>query len=245
MTSRQAVPDRRLPPLPLLLLTLLALTPATAAAQTAPAARIVVEGHGRLELPPDLAVVRVTIETRAESPDAAAAANAERQEAVLAALRGAGAEGGDLATVGYGVQPNWQWRDGERYLDGYVARTTLRARTSDLDRVGGWIDAAIDAGADQIEGVSFELSDPETARREALTVAVRNARRDAEAMAAAAGGRLGALLELSTGSGRPPSPEPMMRTMAAESSTDTRIVAGEQTVTATVTASWTFVPDGS
>jgi len=93
--------------------------------------------------------------------------------------------------------------------------------------------------------VSFELSDPETARRDALTLAVRNARRDAEAMAVAAGGRLGALLELSTGSSRSGSPEPGMRAMAAEPASDTQIVAGQQTVTAAVTASWTFVPDGS
>lgn len=229
--------------IPLVLVLLLVAT--SPALGQAPAARIVVDGKGEVTRPPDRAEIRLAIETRAQEPAAAAASNAERQQAVLQALRDAGVREGDVATIGYGVQPEWQWREGERFLDGYVARTGLQIRTAELDRVGTWIDTAIGAGADQIESVSFGLSDPLAVRREALAAAVGNARRDAEAMAAAAGGSLGRLIELTTASPQQPSPEPMMRAMAAESAADTQIVAGEQTVHATVTGVWEFVSDGS
>lgn len=110
----------------------------------------------------------------------------------------------------------------------------------DLARVGAVIDAALGAGATNISGIRFESTRREPARLEALAKAVQAARREAEAIARAAGGRLGALLEASTAGPvlYAPRAEMALRTMAA----DTPIAPPALEVTATVTARWAFVP---
>ncbi len=115
-------------------------------------------------------------------------------------------------------------------------------RTDKLDRVGAVIDAAIKKGATNIAGLLFYSSNVDEARRGALGQAIENARRDAEVMARAAGGQLGALIELASQQFdviRPPMPMFDMRQKAAM---ETPIQPGEEKITAMVTGRWRFIP---
>ena len=110
-------------------------------------------------------------------------------------------------------------------------------------QAGAIVDAALGAGANMISSLSFFASSIADARREAISAAVASARADAEAMARAAGGSLGALVELSTGGPTIP-PRPMyemarfdIRSAQAE---PTPVNPGQQTVTVIVTARWQF-----
>jgi uncharacterized protein len=125
---------------------------------------------------------------------------------------------------------------------GFIASNSVRVRTDQLERVGAVIDAAIKKGATSVVGLMFYSSNVDDARRTALAQAVENARRDAEVMARAAGGQLGALIELTSEQVdiiRPPMPMFEMRQKAAA---ETQVQPGEEKVTAMVTGRWRFVP---
>lgn len=201
---------------------------------------IQVSGQGHATVAPDRARAVFAVETREESAAEAASTNAEAMDAVLAALRGAAIPGLSVETYGYSLQPQYsyptpQGNNRTREIVGYVALNNVRVTVGDVSAVGRVIDTAVQAGANRVASLSFEASDPEAARSEALAEAVRSARAQAEAIASAMGRRLGPALEVHGGADVP-GPRPMMDVMyrAAEAA-PTPIEPGEQTVTANVT----------
>ena len=216
-----------------------------------PTPQIVTNGEGQAQVTPDRARVHVAVETRGATAAAAATENARIQRAVLDRLRALGIPAERLTTIGYSVQPEYSHRDRQGNaveqprVTGYVARNTVLADVHNMAQVGPVIDAALAAGANRLGGLDMYSSREDAVRREALTNAGRAARTDAEAMAAAAGGRLGPLLELTSGGFfRPPQPlGGVVRAMEMQQA-DTPISVGEQTLRANVMARWQFVPSG-
>jgi len=205
-------------------------------------------GQGEAKITPDRASVLVNVQTRAASAAAAAAENATKSRAVLEAIGKLGLSRDQLSTEGYTVYPEMRYdKDGgSPRVSAYVVTNTVRAETKRPEQVGAIVDAALGAGANMINSLSFYASSIDEARRQAISAAVGSARADAEAMARAAGGTLGALLELSTGGPTVP-PRPMydmairgrVASMQAEA---TPVNPGQQTVTVFVTARWKFEP---
>jgi len=211
-----------------------------------PPPQIVTNGEGEAQVTPDRARVHIAVETRGKTAAEAAAENARIQTAVIARLRALGIAAERITTVGFNVQPEYnRSRDpdvSQPRVIGYVARNTVRADVWRMDQVGPVIDASLAAGANSVGGLDMYSSREDAVRREALANAVNAARADAEAMAAAAGGRLGPLLELTSGGFYRPQPMVMRAAMEAQSqAADTPIAAGEQTVRANVMARWQFV----
>lgn len=208
-----------------------------------PPPAVITSAVGEARYTPDRANVQVAVQTRALTAAAAAAENARRQRAVFDTLRALGIPAEKLSTTGYSVQPEYRYeRDGGTpQVTGYVVQNMVRAEVA-VDQAGRVIDAALAKGANVVAGLEFFSSSMAQSRREALTAAVGQARADAEAMARAAGGSLGGLLELSSVE-EPQGPRPMysMRAEAATAQPATPITAGEETVRATVVARWAFV----
>lgn len=211
--------------------------------------QVVTTGTGEVRVTPDRATVYIAVETRGETAAEAGAENARRQRATLDALRAAGLTAEQLSTVNYSVSPNYehdpQGRTPPR-LAGYVARNTIRADVRALDALGKVIDAALGAGANRIDGVQFYSSTADDARQRAMASAVVNARAQAEAMAKAAGGTLGRLLELNSQSYNEPRPmadyaQFRVQAAAAAPAPETPINPGEFTLSATVLARWEFL----
>ncbi len=202
-------------------------------------------GQGEAKVTPDRASVMVNVQTRGLTAAATASENATRTRAVLEALGKLGLAKDQLSTEGYNVHPEMRYdKDGgSPRVAAYVVTNTVRAETKRPEQAGAIVDAALVAGANMINGLTFYASSIDEARREAISAAVASARADAEAMARAAGGTLGELLELSTGGPTIP-PRPMydvsmMRAKAAQEATP--VNPGQQTVTVFVTARWGFV----
>lgn len=210
---------------------------------------IEVAGQGEVTAMPDRAQVLVTVQVRARTASAAGTENAQRSQRVLDALRAAGVPREQLATLGYSVQPAYRYPGEGRSpeLVGYDARNTVRVELRQVDQVGRAIDAALAAGANDVAGVSFYLSNLSAVKRDALAAATSDARLGAEAIARAAGGTLGALLSITTQEGEMPRPMPMamaMRADAAEKAPTPIYAPTEQTVTGRVVGRWLFVPAG-
>jgi uncharacterized protein YggE len=207
--------------------------------------QIVTSGTGEAQITPDRARIDLAVETRGATAALAASENARLSTAVLTRLRTLGLTDAQLGTWGYNVQPEYDYSraDNRPRVIGYVARNTVRADVRQVAQVGPVIDAAVAAGANNIGALDFYSSNLDQARATALAQAVEKARADAQVMAAAAGGRLGTLIELSSSSyAQPPMPYMARMEMAASQATPTPINPGERTITMTVTARWRFEP---
>lgn len=207
--------------------------------------QIVTSARGEIQATPDEATILFAVESRAATAAAAGARNARIQNAVLDTLRKMGIAANDIGTLGYSVQPEYRYpeRGGEPTVVGYVARNTVRAKLRRIDQVGPTIDAALKAGANRVAGLNFESSKHDELRRQALQAAVRNARADAMAMATAAGGTLGDLIEIQSQMYDQPRPMvemQMARAAAADASAPTPIMPGEQTIGVMVTVRWRY-----
>ncbi len=219
---------------------------AGAAAARRPPRTVTVSATASVQRQPDQAAVSLAVETHAATAKAAVQQNAERMNALMATLRKQGLAEKDIRTVGYDLSPEYEQRTGPQTtpprIVGYRAQNTVRVVVSGVEKVGPLLDAVVASGANRVMGIDFQLADPLAARTDALKAAVAQARREAEAVAGAAGQRLGELLDLSTGGAAPP-PRPMFAARA-EMAAPTPILPGELEVTASVTAVYALEPAG-
>lgn len=207
---------------------------------------IAVMGRGEVKVSPDRATIQISVQTRGTTASGAAAENANKQQAVLTALRALGLGNDQLSTINYNVYPEQRYVEGkEPVIVGYNVTNTILAEVRKLTQVGPVIDAALSHGANMITSLQFYASNTEAARRTAIASAIEKARADAEAAARAARGTLGTLLEVNVGAYSPPPPRPMMMMKEAGgrvAQADTPINAGEETLVVEVSTRWRFIP---
>jgi len=204
--------------------------------------QIAVTGRGEVKVSPDRATIQISVQTRGATAAGAAAENANKQQAVLSALRALGLGNDQLSTINYNVYPEQRYEQGkEPVIVAYNVTNTILAEVRKLTQVGPVIDAALSHGANMITSLQFYASNTEAARRTAIATAIEKARADADAAAKAARGTLGTLLEISIGSYSPPPPRPMMM-MAKQAQADTPINPGEETLAVEVSTRWRFIP---
>jgi len=147
---------------------------------------IVTSGEGLVKQPPDRAWVTIAAESRARTAADAQKMNTDAMAAVLDKIKAAGVPAEAIQTSGYNLQPEFDYANGKQTLRGYVARNSVQVRVDALAKTGEVIAAAVGSGATSVSGVRFDLKDREAAERQALRLAVRDAR--ARADAAASGG---------------------------------------------------------
>ena len=208
-----------------------------------PIPQIAVTGRGEVKVSPDRATIQISVQTRATTAAAAAAENASKTQAVLAALRSLGLGNDQLSTINYNINPEQRYEPNrEPVVIGYTVTNTILADIQRLNQVGPVIDAAVSRGANMITSLEFYASNTEAARRTAIASAIEKARADAEAAARAARGSLGTLLEINIGAySRPPQPLMMMK-QAMEARADTPINPGQETLAVEVNTRWRFLP---
>jgi uncharacterized protein YggE len=213
-------------------------TPVAAQVQGAQQERpvVITAGEGVVKRAPDRAWVSISAESRARSPRDAQRANADAMTAVIGKLKGAGLAADAIRTVGYNIQPEFDFNSGTQTLRGYVARNSIEVRVDDLARVGEVVDLSVGSGATTVGGVRFDLKDREGAEREALRLAVADAKARAEAAAAGAGSRIDAVIRIEEQGARGPEPQPVMMTVrvGGDVGKETPISAGDLEIRATV-----------
>jgi uncharacterized protein YggE len=205
--------------------------------------QISIAARGEVKVTPDRANIQISVQTKAATAAAAASENATKQQAVIAALKKLGIDAKDISTAGYNVYPEQRYEPNkEPEIVGYNVTNTLSVDLKSIAMVGPAIDAALDKGANMITSLQFSASNTTLARQQAMTLAIQQARSDAEAAAKAAGGSIGGLLEVNVGAYYPPPPRPIqMMAKSVEARADTPISAGDQTISVEVTTRWRFV----
>ena len=240
---------------PAVALALIITSPLTAQAAQSPPLYIAASAVGETRLTPDRALVQVTVDSRGESAANAGADNRTKQERVVDAVKAAGVASPQIRTAGYRVHP--EYANPERgkapKVTGYRASNTIQVEVRSIENIGRVIDAALGAGATNISSVGLYASNTDSARREAVRLAVTKARGEAESAAVAAGGTLGTLIELTIDPGAVPRPllQNVVLTSAVATSggdmiapTFTPVEPGESLVLAVVRVRWQFVPGG-
>jgi len=174
---------------------------ATAAAVDPSANAIVVTGTGRINVPPDTAVLTLGVESQAATLAEATADAARRMAAVVARVKALGVADADIATVSYFVDPRMAPSDPARRdepprIVGYHVSNVARVTVRKLTDAGPILDAAVAAGANAVRGIQFTLADTAKASAEARARAVGDAVVKARQFAAAAGVTAGEILAI-------------------------------------------------
>lgn len=220
-----------------------------ALAGEAPPPAVSVSGEGVAAAAPDIAILTSGVVTTAPTASAALKANAAAMAKVLTAVKAAGVEDRDVGTTGLGVQPQYDYGSGGSsarapQLVGYEVRNAVAIRSRAVDRLGELIDALVQAGSNQIEGLAFDVAEKDAKLDEARSAAIKDARRKAELYADSAGVKLGPLLSVEEeASGTEPPVQPFAgRMKAMDQAAATPIARGEQELRVRVTAKWGIAP---
>ncbi len=197
---------------------------------------ISVSGEASVAVPPDLAEVEAGVTSDAKTARVASETNNAAMGRLLLALKAAGIDARDIQTSRLSLQPqNGPNRTEPPAIVGYRASNRVTVRLRDVTKVAGTIDMLVGAGATDIGGINFMVSQASKLLDDARTEAVADARRKAEIYAKAAGVALGAPLSISEQGSPGPMPfRKMMGGMAAA----TPVAQGEETLSVTVNVTW-------
>ncbi|MEZ4580803.1 MAG: SIMPL domain-containing protein [Caldilineaceae bacterium] len=147
------------------------------AGNAAPAGTIVVVGEGTVRLEPDIARANIGVDVLKPSVREASAENRAIVEAVMDALQEQGVAPEDMQTSGFSVFAERYGPEGPRAEEDTLYRVTnsITVTIRDLEKVGAILDAAVEAGANNIYGVEFKLENTDDAKAEARKLAVEDA----------------------------------------------------------------------
>jgi uncharacterized protein YggE len=177
---------------------------AAPAASGASPRTITVHGTGTVKVTPTTADFTFGVAANAETASAALAANAALMNKVISALKGRGIAGADIQTAQISLQPNRN-QAGDKILN-YTATNTVTARVRSIGKAGPIVDAGVKAGSNEIGGPTFNVLDELAVSRKALMVAMADANLRAQAIAKAAGVKLGDVQTVSDQSTSEPVP---------------------------------------
>jgi uncharacterized protein len=189
--------------------------PAPAPREAAVLETISVSGVGRVTLTPDRASFSVGVQSMAPVVAVAVQENNTRVAAIVDALRKLGATDREIRTSQISIYPQQDHQPNRTpRIVGYQVSNTVTVTRSNPAEVGRFLQAAVDAGANTVSGVSFTVSDPARGREGALAAAFADARAKADVLARAAGRTVGRALSITEGTAVMPPPYPMGRAAA-------------------------------
>ena len=215
---------------------------------------LTVSAEGRTSRVPDLAIFNAGVTSSGKTAGEALAANAADMNRVIQALKRAGIAERDVQTSNLNLNP--VYADMSRQpaspleqqvprIIGYQVSNSVTVKQRNLAEFGKVIDTLVSAGANQVNGPSFQMDDPDAASDEARTEAMKKARERANLYARAAGLRVVRILSISEGGGYVPQP-PVMYARAAMAdmagSAPTPMAAGEVSLQSSVTVLFELAP---
>jgi uncharacterized protein YggE len=203
-------------------------------------ALISVTGEARISVPPDLAQIDAGVTSEAKTAREASDANNAAMGKVLVALKGAGIDEKDYQTSRLSLQPEYATaKSGSPpTIAGYRASNHVTIRLHDLTKVAGVIDTLVTAGANEIGGINFMVSQASKLLDDARGQAIADARRKAEIYAKAAGVTLGAPISISEEGAAEPLFRARMMGGKMAAAAPVPIAQGEEMLSITVGVTW-------
>lgn len=197
----------------------------------------------QVRIAPDRALLSLGVSERDLDVQAAQRSVNERIESVRQALYAEGIEPKDISVDSIYMYTNYDYSEGEEKINGYNVSHQIAVTVRELDKLGTLIDAALAAGANQLNGVSFDLDNNADAYAEALALAVQGAMEHAKVMADAAGIRLGELESITEGAESWSAYATKTSNAAYDEAAGTSVDVGGMTVSATATVVYDVIDD--
>ncbi|PJK12511.1 hypothetical protein CO614_04325 [Lysobacteraceae bacterium NML120232] len=210
---------------PTLLAICLALATPMTFAQTSPTAPLTaaqgtllsVEAEGSSQRAPDIARISTGVTTQAADTQSAMRQNAEEMRKLLDALKQAGIAERDIQTSGISLSPQYRYSENQPpRVTGFQASNRVQVKVRELEKLGNIMDILVRAGANELNGPSFELDKPEEARDEARKLALAEARRRADGYARELGLKVRRIVSIDEGEQLAGMPAPLMSPRAAK-----------------------------
>jgi hypothetical protein len=201
---------------------------------------IEITGDGSVLATPDFARVTLGVTTTGKDAGAAMAANAKAVNDLIATIKGEGVAAADIQTSSLSISPTFanstSGTNAPPAITGYNVGNMVTVTARDLTRLGTLLDKAVGSGANAMYGIVFGQDDPSALLDKARPLAIADARRKAEIYAAAAGAKIGRLMELTEQEGAQPIQFPRRMYATAASAAPTPVEAGQDRLTVSVTA---------
>ncbi len=178
------------------------LTTMSALADAPPVSQLAVRGEAILNVSPDQVMVNLGVTSEASTAQEALKANNDNMHAMMGALNKLGLSKQEYKTQQFQVHPIWSQRprnpapEWSAKIAGYRVTNSLQVQTAKMELAGDIIGAAMKAGANTVNSVQFGLADPREYREQAIKQAMKNARSDAQVLAAAAEDKIKRTLSL-------------------------------------------------
>jgi uncharacterized protein YggE len=185
--------------LSILMISLLtACVPAAATTDVENTRSMSINGSGQVSLVPDIASISIGVRTAADEVTDALSGNTDQANAISNVLRNYDVAEEDVQTSNFNVYPSDRYdpMTGEITSHYFVVENTVTVIVRDLSKLGEILSAVVEAGANSINGISFDVEDRETAVAQARELAIQDAQAKAQAIADAAGVKLGDLLSI-------------------------------------------------
>lgn len=221
-------------------LTLAAAHPSHAAEDKMTERTITISASGSVSAVPDEATISSGVTSEAKTARDALTKNTDNMKKVIAELKTQGIEAKDIQTTQFNVEPVYVYpKEGlPPSVTGYRVNNMVSIKVRDLDKLGGVLDQLVTAGANQMHGLSFDVSKAETLKDEARKQAVANALRRAKLLASAAGTDVGDVIQISEEAAHP-GPRPVVFAKARAAMAEAApIERGEQELETRVTITW-------
>lgn len=185
--------------LPVMALTLL-FSPLAQAAEELPV--LSVDGRGSASIAPDQAELVIGVVSQGRSASQAQAENAQESAAITQALKELGVAASDIQSRNYSFHPNYSNKEGRsREISGYTASHSLRVHIRDIAKAGKIVDAALNAGANEVNSLQYSVSDQSSVRKAALSQAIADARNKANIIASGLGRQIVGIKNVSENTG--------------------------------------------
>jgi len=198
---------------------------------------MIINGQGQVTAIPDIAVLRIGVQTMDENLPTAQQENARLSQSFLDAIQQLGIT--DIKTFQYTANRQFDFENGTRIDRGYLVRNIFEIRTSDMDTVGSIIDTAVSAGANVVDFVNFEVSNINLYYQQALNLAVQNAYQKASSIASSLGTAVNPIPAKITENSAAPIPFSVMFS-TRESMVPTPVEPGTKEIIASVTVEFVF-----
>lgn len=210
---------------------------------------VTVNGMGSVKVKPDIAYINIGVQIFDTDAKKAQDENAKLMDKVISSLKKNGVKDEDIKTVGYNLYKSSKYEpvklgEKENRIEGYYARNSVEVTVRDIENVGKIVDAAGNAGANEVNNIRFGISDEEKYYNEALKLAMENASGKAESILSTFGAKIGKPYRINENSYGAPTyyrDNAMFKTsMAEEAAYDTPVEAGELEITARLSVQYKY-----
>lgn len=205
-----------------------------------PQRTITVTGTGLVTLTPDIAYISIGVHSQDASATVATNDNNTKAQAVINAIKGFGVEAKDIQTTNFSIYPQQQLdSSGKQIGIIYVVDNTVYVTVRDLTKLGALLDGTVNAGANNISNISFDVADKTAALSQARQAAVAQARKQADELTSATGVSLGEVQTISYNDITPPVAIQYARA-ASVSDNSVPVQSGSMQISTTVTIVYTI-----